>query len=159
VTDRPAAWPPRMAVCVGAVVLRDNDILFVRQSKGHALEGQWSIPWGVVEPGEAPEAAVLRETREESGILARLDGLLGFQNLRAAGWIGLIFLCHHDGGTPAPDGVETDAAAYFSLAELDAPDEPIEPWCKWIVARVLAGQCQVIAPIGDNPYQPRLAFL
>ena len=34
------------AVCVGAVVRRDDSVLLVRQSPGHSLAGQWTIPWG-----------------------------------------------------------------------------------------------------------------
>ncbi len=147
-----------MAVCVGAVVLRADRVLFVRQAKGQSLEGQWSIPWGVVDPGETPEVAALRETQEESGVLARLDGLLGFQNLNT-GWLSLIFLCQHVEGEPAPDGVETDAAAYFSSTELDDPAMPFMSWCRWIAKRALAGQCKVIAPSSDHPMHPRIAFL
>jgi ADP-ribose pyrophosphatase YjhB (NUDIX family) len=57
-TDKePSPWPPKMAVCVGAVVLHEQRILFIRQAKGHSLAGQWSIPWGIVDEGEAPENA------------------------------------------------------------------------------------------------------
>jgi ADP-ribose pyrophosphatase YjhB (NUDIX family) len=152
-------WPPRMAVCVGTVVLRDNRVLFVRQAEGQSLAGQWSIPWGVVNNEEAPEAAAMRETYEESGIKAEIDGLLGIQNLPSAGWLGIVFLCHHVEGEPVSDGVETDRAAYFSLEEMDALDEPLEPWCQWLARRVLTGKYTVTAYEPDNPYQPRRAFL
>jgi len=88
-----------------------------------------------------------------------MEGLLGVQNLRRAGWIGIVFLCRHVGGTPVSDGgVETDKASYFSLEEMDALDEPFEPWCEWVVRRVLRGEHRVI-PEADNPYHPKLAFL
>jgi len=159
-TQGSSVWPPRMVVCVGAVVLKGNRALFVRQAKGHSLEGQWSIPWGLVDPGESPDTAALRETQEEGGIVAELEGLLGIQNLPRQGWIGLVFLCRHVSGTPASDGgVETDRAAYFSMAEMDGFDEPFEPWCEWIVRRVLRGEHRTIPSELDNPYHPRLAFL
>jgi ADP-ribose pyrophosphatase YjhB (NUDIX family) len=155
-----STWPPRMVVCVGTVVLQGARALFVRQAPGHSLEGQWSIPWGVVDPDEPPEQAALRETREEAGIIAEIEGLLGVQNLRREGWLALVYLCHHLGGTPMSDGGrETDRAAYLSLAEMDALEEPIETWCDWIVRRVLRGEHQLILPEPDNPYRPRLAFL
>lgn len=154
-----SSWPPKMVVCVGAVVLNGERALFVRQAKGHSLEGQWSIPWGVVDPGESPDTTALRETLEEGGVTAKMEGLLGVQNLRRAGWIGIVFLCRHVGGTPVSDGgVETDKASYFSLKEMDALDEPFEPWCEWVVRRVLRGEHRVI-PEADNPYHPKLAFL
>ncbi|MEU9247459.1 NUDIX domain-containing protein [Streptomyces sp. NPDC048385] len=48
-------------------------VLLMRRSG----EGTWGIPGGGVEPGEAWSAAALRECREETGWLARIDGLLG----------------------------------------------------------------------------------
>jgi len=94
-------WPPRMAVCVGTVVLRGDRVLLVRQADGHSLAGQWSIPWGLVDGNESPEAAALRETREESGIRADIEGLLGIQNLSANGWLGIVFLCRHVSVVPS----------------------------------------------------------
>jgi ADP-ribose pyrophosphatase YjhB (NUDIX family) len=141
------------------VVLQGKQALFIRQAKGHSLEGQWSIPWGIIDPEESSEIAALRETREESGIVAKVEGLLGIQNLHRQGWIGIVFLCRHVSGIPTPDGVETDRAAYFSLEQMDALNEPFEPWCEWLVRRVLQGEYHIIPPELNNPYQPRLAFL
>jgi ADP-ribose pyrophosphatase YjhB (NUDIX family) len=153
-------WPPRMVVCVGAVVLNQERALFVRQAEGHPLAGQWSIPWGIVDPGETPESAILREIQEEGGILAEMEGLLGIQNLRRGGWLAAVFLCRHAGGEPTPDGRrETDRAAYLSLEEINTPDEPIETWCRWIADRVLRGEYCLVPPESNNPYQPRLGFL
>jgi len=153
-------WPPRIVACIGAVVLRGNRALFVRQAKGHSLEGQWSIPWGIVDPDESPDAAALRETQEEGGVIARVEGLLGIQNLRREGWIGIVFLCRHISGAPVSDGgIETDKAAYFSLEEMDVFDEPFELWCEWLARRVLKGNYHLIPTESDNPYQPHLAFL
>ncbi len=76
-------WSPRMVVCVGAVVLQGERVLFVRQAQGHPLEGRWSIPWGIVDPGESPDAAALRETREESGVA---DGWLPVSRSCLAGF-------------------------------------------------------------------------
>src|SRR5450759_425752 len=152
-------WPPKMAVCVGAVVLLDERVLFIRQAERHSLSGQWSIPWGVVDYGETPENAALRETYEESGIKAEINGLLGFQNLRTPGWLGIIFICHHMEGKPHPDGIETDKASYLSIEEIDSFDEPFEPWCKWLARRVLTGERTITPCEPNNPYYPRKAFL
>ncbi len=148
-----------LTVCVGAVVLRGARILFVRQSPGHALGGQWSIPWGMVERGESPDAAVLREICEEAGVQARILGLLGIQNLDLPGWIGIVYLCEHLDGEPAPDGAETDRAAYLSRAEIETFDESFEPWCAWLARRALDGNCRPIPPEPLNPYAPLTAYL
>ena len=75
--------PAQTTVCIAAVVRRADRILLVRQSPGHSLQGQWTVPWGRLEPGESPTAAALRETLEESGIHAEVEGLLGVQELPA----------------------------------------------------------------------------
>lgn len=146
-----AAWPPKMAVFVGTVVLRGQRVLFVRQAEGHSLAGQWSIPWGVIDNGESPEDAALRETYEESGIEAEIEGLLGIQDLQREGWLGIAFLCRHVEGDPVPDGVETDKAGYFSLEDIDAMGGPFEPWCEWLARRVLRGEHTVIVSEPNNP--------
>ena len=150
---------PGWALCVGAVVLREDRVLWVRQAKGHSLEGQWSIPWGFVDVGEGAEEAAVRETLEEAGVHAEVRGLLGMQNLRNEGWLALVYLCQHLRGHPVPDGRETDEAGYFSMGELEALGEPIEVWCDWLVRRVLRGDYHLTPPLPDNPYHPRIAFL
>jgi ADP-ribose pyrophosphatase YjhB (NUDIX family) len=147
-------------VCVGTVVLDGGRVLLVRQARGHSLEGQWTIPWGIVEADESPETAAERETLEEGGIAARIEGLLGIQNLPEAGWIAILYLCRHVSGTPTPDGGnETDAAAYFSVEQLNSHSEPIEPLTLWLARRVLEGRYPLIPPQPENPFAPRLAFL
>lgn len=152
-------WPPKMVVCVGTMVSHEQRILFIRQAKEHSLAGLWSIPWGLVDEGETPEDAALRETTEESGITAAIDGLLGIQNLPTPGWVGIIFACHAVTGEPTSDEVETDRATYFSLEEILSFTEPFEPWCKWLALRVLSGNCSVIPEDPGTPYAPRKAFL
>lgn len=161
-------FPPRMIVCVGAVVLRDQKVLFVRQTYGHSLKGRWTLPWGFVHGKDAtglpdpPEVATLRETREEGGVIAEIEGLLGVQNhISRTGEprLYLLFLCRHVSGEPTPDGQETDKAAYFSLEELDALNEPIDEFCEWLARRVLQDEHHIIPSEQMNPYRPHLAFL
>ena len=138
----------------------EDRVLFVRQAKGHPLEGQWVIPWGIVDPPEAPESAVLREIQEEGGIEARVEGLLGIQNLKEDGWLALVFLCEHLSGEPTCDGgIETDEAAYLSLKDIEALQDPMEVWCEWLVRRVLKSEHYLIPQDGNNPYRPKVAFL
>jgi 8-oxo-dGTP diphosphatase len=145
-------------VCAGAVVLRGDRVLWVRQAEGHALAGLWSIPWGTVDLGETPAEAALRETREEAGVAAELEGLLVVQDLPEGDALGLAFLCRHLDGIPTPDGFEVDRAAYFSLADMEALGEPFEPWCEWLVRHVLRGEYRILQPEVNNPYSPRRAF-
>lgn len=151
---------PETVVCVGALVLETDRVLLVRQAPGHSLEGQWTIPWGQIDAGESPSAAVLREIAEESGVTASVDGLLGLQELPEPwlGMIGILFLCSHVEGRPMPDSTETDAAAYFSLDQLAALREPVEPLSKWLIDRVLAGRHTALSANNDSPFVPSQGF-
>lgn len=57
-------------VLVAAVVLVDPDgrILLAQRPEGKSMAGLWEFPGGKVEPGETPEAALIRELQEELGI-------------------------------------------------------------------------------------------
>lgn len=149
------------SIFVGSVVRRDDAILLVRQAPGHPLEGQWTVPWGRIEAGESPAAAALRETFEEAGVEARLEGLIGVQELPAPldGCFALVFMCSHASGEPMADGRETDAARYFSQADFAELKEPVEPWSDWLVRRVFADQYQLIRRNESGPFHPKNAFL
>ena len=59
--------PSRPVVGVGAVVMKDGEVLLIQRGKPPKA-GEWSLPGGGVELGETTEAAVLREVREETGL-------------------------------------------------------------------------------------------
>ena len=57
-------------VLVSAVALIDTDgrVLLAQRPVGKSMAGLWEFPGGKVEPGETPEAALIRELHEELGI-------------------------------------------------------------------------------------------
>ncbi len=61
---------PVTTVLVAAVALIDPDgrILLAQRPEGKPMAGLWEFPGGKVEPGETPEAALIRELQEELGI-------------------------------------------------------------------------------------------
>jgi 8-oxo-dGTP diphosphatase len=58
-----------------ALVDSDNRILLAQRPAGKQLAGLWEFPGGKLEPGERPEAALIRELREELGIAVKEDCL------------------------------------------------------------------------------------
>lgn len=51
-----------------ALVDSDNRVLVTQRPEGKQLAGLWEFPGGKLEAGERPEAALIRELREELGI-------------------------------------------------------------------------------------------
>jgi 8-oxo-dGTP diphosphatase len=67
-SDFPGKSKP--VVLVAAVVLIDADdrVLLAQRPEGKAMAGLWEFPGGKIEPGETPEAVLIRELREELGV-------------------------------------------------------------------------------------------
>ena len=57
-------------ILVSAVALIDPDgrVLLAQRPPGKSMAGLWEFPGGKVDPGESPEAALIRELKEELGI-------------------------------------------------------------------------------------------
>ncbi len=51
-----------------ALIDRDGRVLLARRPEGRTMAGLWEFPGGKLEPDETPEAALIRELREELGI-------------------------------------------------------------------------------------------
>lgn len=66
VSDTPAL--PTVLVVAVALIDVDGRVLIARRPEGKQLAGLWEFPGGKIEPGERPEAALIRELREELGI-------------------------------------------------------------------------------------------
>jgi 8-oxo-dGTP diphosphatase len=59
---------PVVLVAAMALVDIDGRVLLARRPEGKAMAGLWEFPGGKVAPGETPEAALIRELKEELGL-------------------------------------------------------------------------------------------
>lgn len=59
---------PIVLVAAAALVDVDGRVLICQRPEGKTLAGLWEFPGGKIEPGETPEACLIRELEEELGI-------------------------------------------------------------------------------------------
>jgi 8-oxo-dGTP diphosphatase len=64
-TDNPASSRRLVLVVAAALFDAEGRVLIARRPPGKQLAGLWEFPGGKVEPGESPEAALIRELEEE----------------------------------------------------------------------------------------------
>lgn len=62
---------PLLLVVACALVDADRRVLIAQRPQGKSMAGLWEFPGGKVEPGETPEAALIRELAEELAIETR----------------------------------------------------------------------------------------
>jgi 8-oxo-dGTP diphosphatase len=69
-------FPEHPLVGVGAIIIDEKRVVLVKRAHP-PIQGQWSIPGGVLEVGEFVRDAALREAREETGLIVEPGDLLG----------------------------------------------------------------------------------
>jgi 8-oxo-dGTP diphosphatase len=128
---------PLLLVVACALVDPDRRVLIAQRPADKAMAGLWEFPGGKLEPGETPEAALIRELQEELGISTK-EACLAPLSFVSHGYetfhlLMPLYVCRKWQGTPAP--LEHAAIRWVRPAALrDFPmppaDEPlIAPLC------------------------------
>jgi 8-oxo-dGTP diphosphatase len=95
-----------MTVVAAALVDGDGLVLLQQRAPGRAMAGLWEFPGGKVDEGELPEAALVRELREELGIeVGAVDiapACFASAPLGERHMILLLYLCRRWHGEPRP---------------------------------------------------------
>ena len=118
-------YPERPIVGVGAVILDRGRVLLIKRAH-EPLKGEWSLPGGAVDVGEALHAAVVREVHEETGLEVAVDRLIEVVERITRDDAGRVqyhfviadYLCRPTGGRLA-SASDADAAEWVDLGDLD----------------------------------------
>ena len=104
-----------------AAIFQNGKILLV-----HENNGTWSLPGGWCDVDQSVASNVIKETREETGLLVSDERLIAVQDWRlhnvrnyAYGVIKIFVLCKSTGGSFA-ENIETTGIGYFNRDELPA---------------------------------------
>jgi 8-oxo-dGTP diphosphatase len=119
-------FPEIPLVGVGGIIIEDARVLLVKRARP-PLQAQWSIPGGALELGELVREAVVREAREETGLVVEPGELLGVYDrvVRDAErrvqyhYVLIDFLCRRVSGEAAA-AADADAVRWFTREELPA---------------------------------------
>ncbi len=111
---------------ITAVVLDEAGERILLVKRADNLE--WTPITGIIDPGEQPAVAAMREAQEEADVVIRAEKLAAvditrpviYGNGDRAQYLDLIFLCRYVSGEPAPADGENVAAEWFALDELPA---------------------------------------
>ena len=118
------------------LVLLPTIVVIARNAAGRILlvhdrdAGLWTLPGGIIEPGEAPADAAVREVWEETQVLVTLSHLVGvfggqgcettYRNGDRLAWVATVFAAHVGEAVPIPDGTETSEARFGEPEALPA---------------------------------------
>ncbi len=139
-------YPDRPLIGVGAIIIENDRVVLVKRAHP-PIQGQWSIPGGVLEVGERIREGAVREAREETGLIVEPGELLGVFDriLHDADkriqyhYVLIDFLCRRIGGElrAASDAAEVRWFEPEELPPLNLAEDTLEViqkgFQKWII--------------------------
>ncbi|GGG40212.1 NUDIX hydrolase [Chelatococcus composti] len=134
-------YPARPFLAASVATFRDGRVLLATRGRP-PMEARWSLPGGLVEPGEHLHEAALRELREEVGVEAEIAGFVDHVEIIERDATGVVhhfviaaFAAHWRAGEPAP-GPEAGDVRWVLPGEVT--QLPTTPGLAAIVARAAA---------------------
>lgn len=112
-----------MTVVVGAAIVRQSLLLAAQRAYPASLAGRWELPGGQVEPGEAEDAALVRECREELAVAVRVGSRVGPDVPLPSGALLRVYAARLE-----PADAEPVALEHQALRWLGAGEVPALPW-------------------------------
>jgi len=139
-------WFPDPKVAVGVVLADEAGRLLLVRRNHEPAYGRWAFPSGFVDAGEVLEEAALREVREEAGVDAVLDRLLGAWSSPNSAVVFIAYAGRVTGGVAMP-GDEAFEVGWFALDALpdlafDHDADVIEAWHSGTGAPIRAAASQ-----------------
>lgn len=121
-----------LLIVAAALIDADGRVLLQQRPEGKSLAGLWEFPGGKIEPGETPEAALVRELDEELGIgvvAGDLDAsAFASEALDDRSLLLLLYLCRVWTGEPqALEGGAVRWVDFAAMRDLPMPaaDRPL----------------------------------
>jgi 8-oxo-dGTP pyrophosphatase MutT (NUDIX family) len=112
----PLNWETARKRAAGVVVLRRTSGVW-RALILRAFSN-WDFPKGLIEPGESPLEAAIRETREETGVPIRLVSLLNVYSYDGVGIVLVVFVAEPESNREPEALDECEEVGYFAFRDI-----------------------------------------
>jgi 8-oxo-dGTP pyrophosphatase MutT (NUDIX family) len=111
-----------LSTAAGVVLDDDGRVLLGRR----ADTGNWGLPGGIIDPGEEPADAAVREIYEETGVIAvpellvavSVSGVVTYPNGDVVQYLEVLFRCRATGGTARVNDSESVEVGWLPLDDL-----------------------------------------
>jgi 8-oxo-dGTP pyrophosphatase MutT (NUDIX family) len=113
----------KFPVSIKGVLICDNRVLLLKNERD-----EWELPGGKLESGEEPEACVVREIEEETGLVSQVTRLLNAYIYKVGGLVEVLIVAYEcrcegfDGIRVSPEHKEIGLFDVDRLADINLPE-------------------------------------